>query len=70
MNNIVILSVEDWEALYVNGVNVYENHMVEVEHLIEYCPIENIERTWVSEDILIRNSFPKMLPSDLTQYKL
>ncbi|HPD99505.1 MAG TPA: hypothetical protein PKV52_04510 [Candidatus Saccharibacteria bacterium] len=62
MNKIVVLSVDDWEALYVNGVNVYEDHMIEVRDLAKYCPIENIKRLWVGDTILVNGRFPKNLP--------
>ena len=65
MNNIVILCVDDWEVLYVNGQEEYQHHSVGIGHISKFCPIESIKRTWITgklEDYVLDNGgFPNSL---------
>jgi hypothetical protein len=43
MNKIVILFVDDWAVVYLNGKSVYQTHTITPSHLESLCPIESME---------------------------
>jgi len=48
MNNILIYSVGDWAALFVNGEMVGQDHNFYPEDIAEFCPIEPIITEYAS----------------------
>lgn len=44
MNDIMIVYVSDWEALYVNKACVLQNHSIRICDLEKYVPIESIQQ--------------------------
>lgn len=48
MNKLIILSVDDWQVLYVNGDEKYQSHMIDISHISKFCPISSIGETWIS----------------------
>lgn len=53
MNKVTILKSEDWEVLYVNGVDEQQRHSIEIRDLIPWLPIESIETQWIDETPLL-----------------
>ena len=62
MNKIVIMRVDDWMAIYVNGIAMDQGHTIEIGELTSYCPIESIEERWVDDNVVAKTGhFPKTL---------
>lgn len=51
MNKMVILYVDDWSVLYVNGEEVKQSHMIEISDIVKYCPITSIKEEWVNGEL-------------------
>lgn len=51
MNKIVVLFVDDWSGLYVNGELKYEDHSIDINQLSGYVPIESIEKREADNEI-------------------
>ena len=51
MNKVIILSGNDWEALYVNGESVWQSHGIDLKDLNEYAPIEHIDFYLANEEL-------------------
>lgn len=49
MNDLVILRVEEWQCLYVNGTLTFEHHSVEIEMLSRYVPIRTLVSVHIAE---------------------
>jgi len=37
---ITFIYMDDWQALYIDGKLVYENHNISAKELLDYIPIE------------------------------
>lgn len=65
MNNITILFVDDYSALYVNGSREKQSHDIFIEDLTKFCPIASIKTMWVgdklSDYVLNNDGFPETL---------
>lgn len=65
MNKLIILSVDDWQVLYVNGEEEYQHHEVQIGHISKFCPIESIEEIWITgklgEYVIDNGGFPNSL---------
>lgn len=61
MNKVVILYVDDWAVLYVNGEEKHQGHDIDVERLEDHCPIESITHEWVSSKLIKNGYFPNTL---------
>lgn len=49
MNDVVIVKVDDWEGLYVNGVLEEEQHQIRICDLKAHLPIAHIKEIYLNE---------------------
>lgn len=42
-HELVVVQIDDWEALYVDGKSVLQNHDIEPKDMCNYTPIISLE---------------------------
>lgn len=64
---LVLLKVDDWEALYVNGECVSQNHSLDWPYVIkDYL---DIDTHWVQDWFDQENPYGGMFPKSLPEFK-
>ena len=69
--NIELVSVDDWEGLYINGVLILEGHSVSLEYFLEYLKMQGViqyKSTYLDEaDEDELNAFCNRFPDDIKE---
>jgi hypothetical protein len=58
---VIVGNGDDWEALYVNGAKVYENHSIPAHEILRHIPGVVMEHKGVSAEWSEGNAFPPRL---------